>query len=168
MNPIQKKILELAFADVGQKETPGNSGFENKKFLQQMYDAGWQKGWPWCAVWVEKIWGEAYKGSDKYAEVRKLITPSAVNTFTNFKAIGKTSNHPVPGALVVWRQGNGWSGHIGIVTKVGLDRNMFQTIEGNTNAAGGREGDVVAIKERRLLFVNSPKGLNLLGFVHPL
>ena len=172
LTQIQKKIVEVAYSYVGEKETAGNSGFVNKKFLQEMQAIGWQKGWAWCACFAELVWSNAY-GSlpqfpEKLQEVKKLITPSAVATWNNFLALHLTSTNPEPGSLVVWRQGLSWSGHIGIVTKVGLDKNLFQTVEGNTNAAGGREGEVVAIKERRLLFTNSKSGLNLMGFVHPI
>lgn len=176
MTPIQKKIVEIAYSYVGEKETAGNSGFVSKKFLQEMQQAGWQRGWAWCACFVELVWTKAYAGETQYPhkfeQAVKLITPSAVATWNNFKAIGHTSATPVEGALVVWRQGLGWSGHIGIVTKVGKEalkpNDLFQTVEGNTNKAGGREGEVVAIKDRRLQFTNSKAGLNLLGFIHPL
>ena len=43
----------------------------------------------------------------------------------------------------------------------------FTTIEGNTNAAGEREGMFVMRKDRRTGLPFKEKGLNLIGFIYP-
>lgn len=68
----------------------------------------------------------------------------------------------------MWRSGHSWKGHIGIVATVSPNGGHFTAIEGNTNEAGGREGDCVAEKTRRIEWLSRPSGLNLLGFVRPL
>jgi hypothetical protein len=67
---------------------------------------------------------------------------------------------------VIWqRYENGvktWKGHAGLVINV-LANGSFETIEGNTNSAGSREGDSVQIKIRTM--AKRMDGLNILGFV---
>ena len=50
--------------------------------------------------------------------------------------------------MAVWRLGNGWQGHIGIV--IDVHQGKFSTIEGNTNDKGGREGYIVTICKQRV------------------
>jgi hypothetical protein len=55
------------------------------------------------------------------------------------------------------------TGHVAVV--VGFNDLEFTTIEGNTNASGGREGVEVALKKRSYKFYN-PDGLQLMGFIN--
>lgn len=169
MKAIEQLIVNTAKSYVGQKEKKANSGFVDKDFLKKMKDAGWQEGWPWCSCFCEMVMREVYEKNigfpEKLAMVKKFITPSAVTTYNNFKAAGLVTDKPTPGALVVWRNGNGWTGHIGIVIEADILKKTFQAVEGNTNDAGGREGEVVAIKTRQLDFTHKKIGLNLLGFI---
>lgn len=164
---LSEKIAQVAASYVGQQEIPGNKGFKNTVFQKKMQDCGWQIGQSWCAFFSELVWKEAF-GKPHHATLDRLFSPSAVSTYSNFK--GSTSfkcgTTPKVGALVVWRLGNGWQGHIGIVESV-VDKDTFQTIEGNTNSAGGREGIEVARKVRNLKQAFKAKGLNIIGFVYP-
>ena len=47
-----------------------------------------------------------------------------------------------------------------------LDNGYIKTIEGNTNARGGREGYTVAEKKRKIDFKKN-HGLRMLGFIKP-
>lgn len=170
MKAIEQLIVNTAKSYVGQKEKKANSGFEDRIFeLKMKKESGWQAGWAWCACFVELVWSEAYAKNigfpEKHALIKQLITPSAVTTYNNFKAKGLVTDKPTPGALVVWRNGNGWTGHIGIVIEADILKKTFQAVEGNTNDQGGREGEVVAIKTRSLDFTHKKIGLNLLGFI---
>lgn len=166
---IRQTIIQVAKSFVGQKETAGNSGFVNADFLTKMLKVGWQKGFAWCAFFAELVWTESYKTVDpsKLDDIAGIFSGSAVETFSRFKKAGwKTSaNQPEPGDIVIWRHGDGWQGHAGIVTAVA--GNVFQTVEGNTNADGGREGDTVAQKTRKVGEPFKAKGLNLVGFIKP-
>lgn len=166
---ISSKIVEIASGYVGQQEISGNKGFKNPAFQKKMQDCGWDVGQSWCAYFSELVWKEAFtKTHPFYNTLDRLFSPSAVSTYSNFK--GSTNfqagNKPRAGALAVWRLGNGWQGHIGIVEKI-IDKSLFGTIEGNTNSAGGREGIEVARKTRSLGMPFRPKGLNLIGFIYP-
>jgi hypothetical protein len=59
-------------------------------------------------------------------------------------------------------------GHAGIVIKP--EDSYMETVEGNTNAAGSREGEVVAEKsgkDARKYSFTATSGLRLKGFVYP-
>ena len=174
MNAIENKIIELAKADIGIKEIPGNQGWYNKKFQTYMEACGWRMGQAWCSLWCEKIWKEAY------AEVNPVFLPTldhlfdagAQKTYRNFlnDIDFVVDKHCVPGAVVIWSHyQNGvetWQGHAGIVINE-VCQHEFDTIEGNTNSQGGREGIEVAQKKRLLNF-DARSGLVLKGFIHPI
>lgn len=165
---IAEKIKEVALKYIGKTEKPSNSGFNDADFEKKMKDTGWIKSASWCAFFTELVWKEAY-GTKYTSELSKLFSGSATATFKNFdlaKANGwETGKVPKIGALAVWRHGNGWQGHIGIV----VEENgvSFKSVEGNTNDVGGREGYIVAKKSRITKGVYTAKGLNLIGFVYP-
>lgn len=158
------KLVLVSRKYIGQTEKPGNSGFTDAEFEKRMKACGWAKGQAWCAYFCELVCREAYQGKDE--ELKLLFSPSAVITYENFKNAGRVSDTPTPGSLAVWRYGKTWQGHIGVVTEI-LSENFFKTIEGNTNAIGGREGYIVAEKTRKLKQPYSAKGLNLIGFINP-
>jgi len=166
---LEQRIVSIAQAFVNQTELPGNSGFTDKEFERRMVDVGWVRGQAWCAYFAELVWKKAYEGNDFVTKMLdKCFSGSATETYRRFDtAVGfETSQTPVPGALVVWRLGNGWMGHAGIVEKI-LPSGSFTCIEGNSNNNGSREGVKVVIKTRRLNRQYQPSGLNLVGFVLP-
>jgi hypothetical protein len=166
---MSEKIVQIAKSYIGKTEISGNKGFTDKKFEKRMKDTGWYSGLSWCAFFSELVWKEAYaESSELVKKLDKLFSGSATTTYKNFDlAVDfKVSPKPVPGALAVWRYGNGWQGHIGVVTEV-LNDGTFKCVEGNTNDVGGREGYIVAEKHRKLVKPYQAKGLNLVGFVLP-
>ena len=172
---INDLILYSARLFLGQKEISGNLGFEDSYFTRLMEEVGWQKGQAWCAYFTELVWKYAYRNYNRklISILDKLFSAGAVKTYTNFKNSDFTVNKtPVIGAVVIWQYYKDnkphWSGHAGIVTKVySDDSDFFETIEGNTNSKGGREGIEVSKKERSLSFEPKHRGLALRGFIHP-
>jgi hypothetical protein len=167
---LSDKIVQTGLSYVGQQEISGNKGFKNAAFQKKMEECGWSMTQSWCAYFAELVWKEAFgKSHPLWKTLDRLFSPSATATFANFKghptefATGKT---PKVGALVVWQYGNGWQGHIGVVTEL-VDKTTFKTVEGNTNSSGGREGIEVAVKTRKLGEPFKAKGLNIVGFVYP-
>jgi hypothetical protein len=163
------KAVETALKYIGQTEKPHNSGFTQIDFERKMESVGFNKGHAWCAYFSELVFKEAYP--DKKKEFDKLFNASAVKTFGNFKDAGYLVNDlPQEGNLVIWQtQKDGepqWTGHAGIVVSVEPepDHWKFESVEGNTNDGGGREGYIVARKKRKVL-KDVPDGLKVLGFV---
>lgn len=152
------KQIEIAKKYLGQKELPGNI-FDPKSPLGKiLIEAGQKDGEAWCCYFQEAVFVET---------LRALFSASTVQTFQNFKNAGyEITEGPRVGALVIWQSYKDgkpqWSGHAGLVTKVNSD-GSFVTIEGNTTAAGSREGNSVQEKVRKN--IRTDNGLNILGFV---
>lgn len=184
--PIGVLIAERAIADEGMRELKGNSGWEEKEFEAEMKLTGWQPGQAWCSFFAEKIWTNVYdKVNPEISKVvSKLFSANAVQTWeffqkSNFPTISKgipSEQLPQPGDVVIWMLMNGgqpnkvkgtaWiKGHVGIV--IDANKKNFTTLEGNSNASGGREGIEVAKQIRSYNFENT-HGLKLLGFIRPI
>lgn len=161
------KVVEIATKYIGQTEKPGNMGFNNADFERKMKAVGFQATHAWCAYFAELVFKEAYP--EKFAELDKLFSASAVQTFKNFSNAAYPINElPREGNLVIWQMMKAgkaqWQGHAGIVASVQENKWIFESIEGNTNDGGGREGYVVARRTRKTLKeVND--GLKIMGFV---
>jgi hypothetical protein len=160
------KQIEVAKKYLDQRENEGNKFDDNTLLGKMLHEAGQKDGEAWCCYFMEGVFCEAFP--EKNAELRKLFSASAVATFDNFKKDDATKCHdrPKPGDLVIFQKYEEgkptWKGHAAVVTDVNQD-GSFHTIEGNTNGAGSREGDRVAIKLRRN--IKTDNGLNIYGFV---
>ncbi len=159
------KPEDVARKYIGFTEKPGNKGFNDVVFENKMIQEGFQSGHAWCCYFAELVFKEAFPA--KVAEFNKLFSASTVQTFRNFKNANYIiSDIPVKGYLVIWQtQKDGVpqsTGHAGIVSEV-YDKELFKSIEGNTNDKGGREGYIVAEKLRRVKKVTN--GLQVLGFI---
>ena len=164
---INEKVIATAQSYIGKKEKTGNSGFADQLFEQKMKAVGFQTGQSWCAYFAELVWKESFgKDHPLFTAIDHLFSASAVATFSNFKnsTLFKTGNVPKPGAVIIWRHGAGWQGHAGIVETIA--NGSFTSIEGNTNAAGGREGIEVARKTRKTGEAFKANGLNIVGFIY--
>lgn len=149
-----------AEANKGVREVGKNAGPDVEKYQKCV---GLSKGSPWCAAFVSWCVMTS-KGLDK---APKWCSGSAVSLYQvagNSKTCVKVTpadadfkSKVKPG--MVWsraqdaaaaaaaRKGAWCQGHTGIVVKV--DDIGFHTIEGNTNAAGSREGDGVYRKTHK-------------------
>lgn len=162
-------IKDVAEKYIGQTEVKDNAGFNNSDFQKKMEVVGWRPSYQWCALFAELVWFEAFQGNKSFLKIiEKNFSPSAVKTFGNFAKIGMVSKTPVVGSVVVWqsfKKGVGqWHGHAGIVTKV--EKDMFESVEGNTSDNGSREGTMVATR-RRTYATSVYSGLAVLGYINP-
>lgn len=162
------KAVEIALKYVGEKELPNNVFSDASDFGKKLHGAGHKDGMPWCALFCEMVFKEAYP--ERFKEFDKYFSASAVETFKNFQKAGgyMFNNLPKEGNLVIWqKQIDGkaqWQGHAGIVYEL-KSTWEFTSIEGNTNEAGGREGTSVQIKERKVI-KDVWNGLKVLGFIN--
>lgn len=150
-----QKIVNIAFAEVGTKESPANS---NKTKYGKWFGFD---GVAWCAMFVS--WCYAQAGcqlpkigySKGYAGVR-----TAVNYY---RKLGMLTTDPKLGALVFFDwNGDGRHDHTGIFNGwVNEEKTKFYTIEGNTSMTNQSNGGEVMSRTRKnhnVLFVN-PKEL---------
>lgn len=132
--------LEWAFSQLGVKEQGApNRGPQVNKYLRSVGldpDNAPDGGYPWCAAFVHWCHQQAGAWFPKTASVRRLAD------------LG--NNHrvqsPLPGDVFVHDAGGG-RGHCGFVVRE-LFNGDLETIEGNTNGLGSREGNMVAIRQR--------------------
>lgn len=162
-----EKLIEVARKDLGKKEKPGNTGFEDPELEKAMKAVGWSPGWAWCASIQEKWIWEAFPNLKN--QVNGYFVPSATATFRNLKNAGyPVSMEPKEGALVFWqRMKDGvpqWQGHAGVVSRV-VSSKEFYSIEGNTNEQGSREGTHV-LEKFRTVQKDIENGLKVIGFVY--
>lgn len=161
------KAVETALKYVGEKELSGNIFSDDSDFGRKLHACGQKDGDPWCALFCELVFKESYP--ERFQEFDKIFSASAVQTYKNFYKGGgyMLNNLPKEGTMVIWQMMKDgkpqWQGHAGIVYQL-QSTWEFTSIEGNTNASGGREGVEVAIKERKVL-KDVWNGLKILGFI---
>ena len=165
-----EKIITVAKSYVGIKEKTGNKGFWNAAFEKLMIVVGWYVGAAWCAFFTKNAYLQAYSDNKAFvAVIKNCFTGGAVDTFNRVKANGTFATGTIPknGAIVVFRMGDTSRGHHGIIVNSAYATNTMQTVEGNTNSAGSREGDTVAIKLRTITRDFKADGLNVVGYIYP-
>lgn len=172
LDKLRVEIVSVAKKYIGQKEISGNLGFNDKLFEDKMKKVGFQKGFAWCSLFAELVYKEAYNtiSNSLLGKLEKLFSASVMTTRNNFVSqYGKLKLEGLPGDLVIWQNiKNPGTGHIAILSSPATKSlKYFNSIEGNTNGAGSREGDSVLEKQR--LYTFEPTGsLKLLGFISPI
>jgi hypothetical protein len=150
-NELFAKVLEVANSQIGVLEDPpgSNRGAKVEEFLAS---AGCSPGDPWCASFVYWCFREASKSLNVNNDLPR--TGSCMFHWGKTKAKKITSldatNNPLlvqPGYVFIMDHGGG-KGHTGIVT--GVADGYIQTVEGNTNISGSREGLGVAALRRKI------------------
>jgi len=156
--PLLRVTLEKAATQLGVRETPGtpNRGPEVDAYLRRvgLDPAG---GFAWCQAFVYWCFDEAAKSllwpnpCVRTAGVLRhwVDAPPATRVHAD-----RAFDDPAlvrPGAVFVIDHGSG-RGHAGLVTAV--VGGEIETIEGNTNLRGSREGDGVLARVRTLGEIN--------------
>lgn len=137
---IKRRFLDACRSDLGYREGPNNW----TKF-GKIYGMNNQ---PWCGIFVSV--------KAKEARVQSIIpkfayTPAGATYFKNHRMESgepQWGHKPRVGAIVFYSTaGLRRISHTGVVEKVFSDGSWY-AIEGNTNAAGSREGRVVRRQKR--------------------
>lgn len=163
MNPLLQKLVTLALQEVGVHEASPNTGPR----IREYQATTWLKPgpWPWCAAWCCWLLREWLKNPDVQAALH-LADAKAVRQFLcrDPRAFGWEAwarGHKIPvlpetslahaGDFVVFE-----FSHIGlVVADQHLHSDSFESVEGNTNRAGSRDGDGVWRKTRASHLVKS-------------
>ena len=150
---VRPAHLDTALAYVGTVERGGNNrGPRVERFLRSV---GLGPGNPWCAAYVSYVLNAAGVRAPLDGRQR-VIRSGLASRFITARSIRASEAlrgvKPVPpGAVVVWRRGNGPYGHAGFA--VTWDGASGETVEGNTSsgrAGSQRDGDGVWRRERRI------------------
>jgi hypothetical protein len=148
MNDVTGYLVRSALADVGVKETSPNDSPEIAAWRARI-----GKDLPpgaWCAVFA---WCKMDDTLRRFGVANPIKgTRSVHKLFQRAKAAGLWTATPGPGMIFGVDHGGGL-GHCGIIIELGQNEDAT-TVEGNSNAAGSRDADRVALRDgnrRRLL-----------------
>jgi hypothetical protein len=164
--PIRQKLIDIARREVGVKEVGRNTGKRVREYQAATNLEG--TGWPWCAAFV--CWCVREWGKDKDVLAALKMTPAQFDKWRprTAAAFGLEDWARKKGLEVLdaddkpnLRTGDILTfdtSHTGFVADDA--KGVIQTIEGNTGASGGRDGDGVWDKSRN--FKESRKFIRLL------
>lgn len=141
MNAVEL-LLRVAAATEGAPEIGANAGPYVTRVLAR---TGLGPGHPWCAAYVADV-GRCALGRDW--PLPMTAGCAALGEFARTRAV--LLDEPKAGdVFLLWYPSLNRYAHAGFVVRVTGERTV-ETIEGNTNADGGREGWLVARRTRRL------------------
>lgn len=152
------KVLEVAAAEVGVREEPPGSN-RGRRVNEYLSVVGLGGGYSWCAAFVFWCYKEAARQlgvpnpAVRTAGVLDMWNKAKAKGFLRVSAEDAAGNPALvkPGMIFAYGTGGGL-GHTGIVTCVsGL---QFETIEGNTDPGGSRNGIGVFRRRRSISKIN--------------
>lgn len=154
-----KEIVRIAKAEVGVREIRNtNCGVR----VDEYKAATWlnpKKGWAWCAAFVCWVVREAMASAEvKQTKTFKRPRTAGAWDFENWSLEQDSTTNTkkphggdiLPGDIVVFT-----FSHIGIAVSSPDHDGSITTVEGNTDAAGSREGGGVYLKSRHLSKIRS-------------
>lgn len=157
ITPVSKladKLIALAKKEIGVEEVNGTNCGPR---VNEYKSATWldsTKSWPWCAAFICWLFREAMKGGTY--SFKRPQTAGAYDFENWCKEQGssvqlkKPHNDDIkPGDIVIFN-----FSHIGLAISEPHD-GYIDTIEGNTDGAGSREGGAVLEKRRKLSSIRS-------------
>ena len=154
-NPMLDKALEVAISQIGVMEQPpgSNKGPEINAYLKSV---DCPPGLYWCAAFVYWCFKDAAEKLNRSTPAYKPGGCLMHWNRTKGKRIksSETANDPSlvkPGQIFIIDHGAGM-GHTGIVEKV--EGGFINTIEGNSNPSGSRNGIGVFRLQRKIVKIN--------------
>lgn len=157
-NPLIQELIDVARSQVGVREHGRNTGKSVRMYQAATNLNG--TGWPWCAAFVCWVIQETMKQNpnDTKAYLGKIKPetwrPKTAAAYGFEDWARKWDNVTLLGPTAAWKAGDiitfAPMSHVGIVVEdKKIMSNRIYTIEGNTNASGGREGDGVFSRDDR-------------------
>ena len=148
-NRLIAKVLEVASGEIGVMEDPPASN-RGKRVEEYQRTVGIDPGEPWCVAFIYFCFGEAAKDLGRENPMRtagcrtggvldlwnRAQRAKDVDVIVSEAALDDPSKVK-PGTIFTISSGGG-HGHVGLVSNV--IGNRLETIEGNTNGGGSREG----------------------------
>ena len=135
------RIVEVAAAEIGQKEQPENS---NETKYGEWFGLN---GVFWCGIFVSWVYAMAGRQLPKIGFTKGFAGCQTAAKY--FRDNGLITDNPVPGDIVFfdWNT-DGRYDHTGIFEKKD-DANYFYTIEGNTAIGNDSNGGMVMRRRRK-------------------
>lgn len=142
----------VACAERHLRERPIETGSQNCGPWVRLYMQGNDgSAWPWCAGFVRFLLEQACQKLDAPLPIAGSFSCDSLAAQAREAGLFVGERDAVPGAIppgsffLVRRTATDWT-HVGVVTRSGPD--AFDTIEGNTNDDGSREGFAVCARTR--------------------
>jgi hypothetical protein len=154
---LAQRLVELAKKEVGVEEIGGtNCGPRVNEYKA----ATWlppDQAWPWCAAFIDWLVMRAMEDSGKEFTFQRPRTAGAWDLENwSMKQDGSTwtklnpqAGDIAPGDIVIFT-----FSHVGLAIDAPA-RGMVETIEGNTDGNGSRDGGGVWKKQRKLSLIRS-------------
>lgn len=143
MKTLISRTLEIAHSEVGVCETPRNRGRRVEEYLRV---CGLPGGYAWCSAFV--AWCAKQAASSENALCPLVLTADCDVLLAFARKHDILFSAPAPGDVFLVMATPQDARHTGFVT--GVDGDAFETVEGNTNLAGHREGIGVFTRTRRI------------------
>lgn len=138
----QPELHEVAERHVGVTENPPNSN-EGKMVERYLASVGLGGGYPWCAAFVHYVMQQAGVEPPVHsAGATDYITDRSIDATDVLRGTEKVPDN----SLNVFRRGNTWKGHIGVVKS--WDGRCGTAIEGNTSPGEGSQWDGGGVAEK--------------------
>jgi len=147
---LADKLVSLARNEIGVEEVDGSNCGVRVDTYKSATNLPPHEAWPWCAAFVCWLVREAIRTDGPYTFARP--TTAGAWDFENWSKKQDNSTHTLrtpgndikAGDIVIFK-----FSHIGICVR-GAEAGRIRTVEGNTDAAGSREGGGVFEKSRAL------------------
>ena len=148
------KVLGIAKAEIGTTETPANS---NKQKYGKWFG---YNGVAWCAIFVSWCYNFSGFPLGKIGYTKGMA--GCMTGVNHFRSTGEVTATPQAGDIVFFdfNKDGRWD-HVGLFVR-GIDKDTFETIEGNTGLKNDSNGGEVMTRVRKYstaLFVH-PKVLD--------
>ena len=150
-----EKILNLAKKEIGVEEIDGTNCGVRVNEYKSATSLDPKESWPWCAAFICWLFRESMKNG-KYTFTRP--TTAGAWNFENWclkqdrsVLLKKPHNNNITaGDIVIFK-----FSHIGIAISCPDENGYINTIEGNTDGEGSREGGAVLQKRRKVSSIRS-------------
>jgi len=147
---LADKLVFLARNEIGVEEVDGSNCGVRVDTYKSATNLPPHEAWPWCAAFVCWLVREAIRTDGPYTFARP--TTAGAWDFENWSKKQDNSTHTLrnpgndikAGDIVIFK-----FSHVGLCIR-GAEAGRIRTIEGNTDAAGSREGGGVFEKSRSL------------------
>ena len=131
----RKELVRIAENEVGVREKSGHN--DGEKVEAYLACVRLKKGQPWCAAYISWVFAKA-----GYAQPRSGWSPDLV-------PISRLARSALPGNVIgIYFPAYKRIAHVGVIASV--DGSWINSIEGNTNISGSRDGDGVYRKKRHV------------------
>ena len=150
MKTLAEKLVALARLEIGVEEVDGTNCGVRVDAYKSATNLPPHEAWPWCAAFIDWLVREAVRTDGPYTFARPTTAGAWNLENWSKKQDGSTHTLRTPGNdikagdIVIFK-----FSHVGICVR-GPEADRIHTIEGNTDAAGSREGGGVFEKSRSL------------------